>query len=357
MGGVSVSELWAAGFSYADLLLGGVPSQELHRYPFATVTQAPGDKFWSRNQQANFIPGPAPPFPGSFPLVASLPGIWFGALSRAREDPCNAAVLHPHFVLTHPHSGFCSRMNNFVNEMLVAMYSKRPVAPCGNPEMKNLWSENFDVPDLPVCPVCAIKANDNSKEWLWSAGFHVAADHQTPEMEFTKRFLYKKLFVPKGVHLQAAGKLQQDLGLVDVPYVGVHIRRADKVFESLTFRKTTAFADNALRICQVIGCAKIFVASDSESERPLMAEYIAKYNASVQVVEQPRMPPETYAQRGNLTKDAAAALMVDIMLLIRATAYVGTASSNVDRFIWFQRDPASQSVSLDDFGSFLQRSG
>jgi hypothetical protein len=177
-------------------------------------------------------------------------------------------------------------------------------------------------------------------------------------MEFTKRFIYKKLFVPRQDHTKAADDMQKVLRLVDIPYVGVHIRRGDKVFEDPTQRSTWDFADNAWRICQSIGCGKIFIASDSAQEKPKFGEYIKQWsNDSIPVVEQPRLPPETYGLRDHMTGDSVACLMVDILLLVRSTAYVGTASSNVDRFVWFQRDPATQSVSLDDWGNFLQRSG
>jgi hypothetical protein len=360
--GANVSDLRAAGFSYADLYFGGVPHEDLHRYPFATVTKAPGAPSWPWQVMASDTDTSTTPdvprFPGSFPDVKSLPGVWLDAITKARGDPCDDGVLHPHFVLTHEHSGLCSRLNNFVNELLVAMYSRRPFAPCENPDMKNLWAENFDTPDMmPVCRSCKIRQYDNSEEWLWAKGFRVARDHRTADMEFTKRFLYKKLFVPKRQHLEAADALQRTLGLIDVPYVGVHIRREDKVLETHFSRTTEDFADNAWRLCKGIGCRKIFIGSDSAQERPRLAELIARYNASIQVVEQPRLAQETFKQRSNLSKDAGVALIVDMLLLIRATAFVGTASSNVDRFVWFQRDPGTQSVSLDDFGDFLRRSG
>merc|ERR1712061_188177 len=121
-------------------------------------------------------------------------------------------------------------------------------------------------------------------------------------------------------------KLAMHLDLVDEPYVGVHIRRGDKIAESGFFRKTEDFAREAERLCAAVGARKIFLASDDASEFEKLRSHIR--NRSITVLQQPRLSPETYHERGALQHTAESVLINDMILVVRADAYVRTASSN-----------------------------
>jgi len=50
-------------------------------------------------------------------------------------------------------------------------------------------------------------------------------------------------------------------------------------------------------------------------------------------------------------EDEEKSLLIDVTGLVRAAGFIGTASSNVDKFVFFQRDPTASSVSLDEGGN------
>jgi hypothetical protein len=168
-----------------------------------------------------------------------------------------------------------------------------------------------------------------------------------------KRFIFKQLFKLRRETDSAVTALQQKLGILYEPYVGVHIRRGDKLSEAGFFRKPEAFAQYAIQLCDAMGARKVFVASD---DPPSVDEFRRHMRNDIQVVAQPPQSPEEYAERGNLDQHTEQVLINDVILLKRANAFVGTASSSLGRWVWFQRDPTTQSISLDDGGSFLFRS-
>merc|ERR1712113_1159498 len=104
------------------------------------------------------------------------------------------------------------------------------------------------------------------------------------EYEGLKRFLYKKLFVLRPEFEEGVRNLSAQLNLTS--YVGVHIRRGDKISESGFFRHIWEFAAEAERLCAAVGAMKIFVASDDGSVYDKFRPHI--HNGSIEVVQQPR---------------------------------------------------------------------
>jgi hypothetical protein len=255
-------------------------------------------------------------------------------------------------------------MNNFVNEVMVAIYTGMPLTLCTPAGFKDLWNENYLDPGLPRCSLEGCAPPDEHPDepaptfgkMLYIHGaatsMQQAGRHPTA-LEGLKRFLYQQLFVLRPELKQEAESMERHLGLQRGAYVGVHIRRGDKKREADFFRSTKAFVDMAEELCRTTGTQKILLATDDGSVFSEFRELLAK---DLQVVEQPRLSAATYAERGNLKMKTELVLLMDLTLLVWSVAYVGTASSNLDRFVWFQRDPASQSISLDDGGNFLYRS-
>merc|ERR1719191_1666065 len=68
--------------------------------------------------------------------------------------------------------GFGSNMNNFVNELLVAMYTGRPITLCSPVVLRNLYSENFLNPGLPRCARCSPPPEDptRTEPMFWMHG-------------------------------------------------------------------------------------------------------------------------------------------------------------------------------------------
>jgi len=177
-----------------------------------------------------------------------------------------------------------------------------------------------------------------------------------------KRFLFNKVFQLKPEFDKGATALQKHLGILYEPFVGVHIRRGDKLAESHFFRGTEDFAGYALELCDTMNATKVFVASDDPNaanevrawfEAAVATDSRAK---NIEVVSQPPLQPWQYNERGGTyDNDTMINLLYDISLLVRANAYVGTASSSLDRWVWLQRDPSEQSITLDDAGQWLRR--
>jgi hypothetical protein len=372
--GFPYEDLRAAGFGFIDLQLAGFgPEDYIGSHKWISTTRAPqetniqkvacmkGHPFvWS-----NLIPKEVPAFNG-LPPRERWGQIFDISFIDQPADPCATPVMAT-MPLGEAKRGFGSDMNNFVNEALVAMYTGRPFSICAPEGIRNLWAENFVDPGLHRCSTCVLpKSIEDVSPGAWAAGAQtsVAEVGASSERAFRlvdiKRFLYKKLFVLRPEVQSALEQLQEELGLTHEPYVGVHIRRGDKRAESGFFRTTEDFAFEAQRLCHALGIKKVFLASDDSSEfeylRGNMTQLSDSSTELIQVVEQPRLAARTYAQRGALKQSAEQVLINDIMLLIRADAYVGTSSSNLDRFVWFQRDPTTQSVSLDDGGDYLYRS-
>jgi hypothetical protein len=44
-------------------------------------------------------------------------------------------------------------------------------------------------------------------------------------------------------------------------------------------------------------------------------------------------------------------VLTDVTALVRSTGFIGTASSNIDRLVYFQRDPSKATLSLDEGGN------
>lgn len=362
--GVSAAELTAAGYTEKELKQAGYKSKEVHRYGFLSTTAAPKeenqDKVACMQSQAWKYTDTLPMNVGMDPEQVVLPDrqqwdeIWDGLMSNS--SGCDAP-LKATMQLADGSHGFGSDMNNFVNELLVAMYTGRPITLCSPIVLRNLWSENFLNPGLPRCTSCSPPPKDltHVEPMLWMHGAAtsmIQAGRHPNLLEGLKRFLYRKAFALRPSMENLVMDLVQQLGLND-KYVGVHIRRGDKRQEAGFFRITAEFVANARDLCQAIGARRIFLASDDADE---FDKFRAMLPVDIDLVQQPRLAPETYAERGALDGGAETVLLMDLALLIRADGYVGTASSNLDRFIWFQRDPATQSISLDDGGSFLYRS-
>jgi hypothetical protein len=340
--------------------LGDGSSDSFIRYKFISTTVAPRQ---TDPDKVSCMAGQPWPYKGlilkHMPVFEALPSPdhWEDRWSRitaANSDPCASRIRLSMNLASKDH-GFGSAMNNFANEAFVGMYSGEPVAICRPPGVRDIWAENYVDPGLPVCDSCT--ASELSEPAVWCSGAKASmqmASSLPVILEGVKRFMYWKLFNLNPAISEAASKMQGKLGILHEPYVGVHIRRGDKLRESGFFRQTKDFAAIAEQLCDAMGARKIFVASDDPKA---LTEMRTLVRSDLFVQGQPPLTELEYAQRGeNLEKHTETVLLFDVVLLIRANAYVGTASSNVDRFVYFQRDPRTQSVSLDDGGDYLYRS-
>jgi hypothetical protein len=336
----------------------GARADSLIQYKFISTTMAPQ----VNPKKVSCAAGQPWPYKGL--LQANMPifqamaprDTWeerWNQIFANKANPCAASIRMSMNLPSKDH-GFGSAMNNYANEALVGMYSGEQVAICRPEGARDIWDENFVDPGLPVCTSCSAPRLNDPAVWCSGAKASMQMAKSMPEMlEGVKRFIYWRLFKLRPGLSDAASKMQGKLGILHEPYVGVHIRRGDKLRESGFFRETKDFATIAEQLCDAMGARKIFVASDDPKA---LTEMRTLVRSDLFVQGQPPMTKSEYAERGALEKHMETVLLLDIVLLIRANAYVGTASSNVDRFVYFQRDPRTQSISLDEGGDYLYRS-
>jgi hypothetical protein len=247
--------------------------------------------------------------------------------------------------------GMGAHLNQFANEVELAMYSGKPIALCAPPEVRDTWAKYFQDPGFSKCGSCDWGSGPRQyREMGWDVSD--SPDHK--QMADVKRFIYNKIFA-----LSYETKTVVDAGLdalgLHGNYVGVHVRRGDKSQEVPLVpigRFTSAIRD----MCSSLGTNTIFLASDDASTHQELQQQLG---SSFQIVEQKRLPAEAYKLRGDAARsmsppfgeeDEERSVLIDVAALVRAAGFIGTASSNIDRLVYFQRDASSPSVSLDEGG-------
>jgi len=197
-----------------------------------------------------------------------------------------------------------------------------------------------------------------------------------------KRFIYTGMF-KYNEHTRL--KVQQRMNELKLGqgtrYLGVHIRHGDKAKETDTIpvEKYASQTRNFLRgnsstpslyqlhsqhtLSELVvrirrelhaaaeGLHVVYLASDDPSSRSKLQQLLG---TDVDVREQPRLNVSSYNSSAVGQSEAATVnLLVDIDILRNAEVFIGTASSNLGRLIFFLRDSKRRSISLDDQGDFL----
>jgi hypothetical protein len=271
-------------------------------------------------------------------------------ISGAKADPCSAPLLARARLSPY---GFGAHLNQFANEVALAMYSGKPIALCAPSNVRDEWSQFFQDPGFARCDSCD-----------WNAGPRIYHEmgmdvdsHDEAYAADLKRYLYKKLFTMNNDQQQPVDEGVQNLQSLGLSgsYVGVHVRRGDKVQEvpPVPIEK---YASTIRDLCSRVGASTVFLASDDETVNGQLA---AELGSSYKIVEQPRLNAEVYKLRGDVARqmnpgseveDEERSVLVDVSGLVHSAAFVGTASSNIDRLVFFERDPNSPAISLDRDG-------
>jgi len=304
---------------------------------------------------ADLIAAGAPPqqaWQASFDLVA-------GKRYQAGDHVCDEAT-GPRLLAKAriSPSGLGSRMNNFANEALWAMWAGMPLTLCTPVGYHDSWPTYFEAVNFSRCSECG------GSESVFASGACAGAYASRSLMEDTladmKRYIYSRLFAFNAQVLARRDALLKQLGLTGEQYIGVHIRRGDKIRELVpgqNFVDVDIFAQKVRESCVVLGkpTCKVYVASD-------WADAVGELQRRVpemQFVAQERLPEVMYNVRNDRREDegwkdqAEASFVLDLSMLVNSDVFVGTSSSNVGRFIYFMRPANKTSVSLDDAGSFL----
>lgn len=287
---------------------------------------------------------------GGWPAQEMWDQAFSNALSGASEDPCDAPLLGRARLSPY---GFGAHLNQFANEVALAMYAGKPIALCAPASVRDSWTRYFQDPGFSRCSTCDWGSGPRRYSQM---GFDVSNGHDHDQVAAIKHFLYRKLFT-----LQTDSQMQvdtslQSIGLSDTSYVGVHVRRGDK-FQEVPPVPMANYVQAIVQMCASVGSNTIFVASDDDSVYGLLQSQLG---SSYKVVEQPRLPPTDYQFRGEASRalspeygveDGEKSVLVDVVALAHAAGFVGTASSNIGRLVYFLREPGSPATSLDEGGN------
>jgi len=300
----------------------------------------------------------------AWPPRAAWNSLFARLTSSAAAAPCSAPVLGR--ARLKP-DGLGSSLNNFANEILVAMLMGEPVALCAPAGVRDVWASHFRDPGFPRCSSCDYRAGHHPDD-AWIRGFEVGravlrsgSDDRALLVDL-KRFLYRHLFRFTDSAQTIVNSRARALGLAGHRFVGVHIRRGDR-YRPETAIPIERFADAVRRRCIQANTTTVFLATDASKEQATLQKALGP---NFRVLEQTRLSDDHYAVRGDSARlqpplpkvvEAEAALLTDVSLLVRADAFIGTASSNVGRLVFFLRDQALPAESLDDGGDFLHEPG
>jgi len=243
-------------------------------------------------------------------------------------------------------------MNNFANDVTYAMFHNFSFAVCVPPGMIIWWLRFFHDAGIPQCQECVWDKDYNGETAVRTARLFYDNRFRRADVERTRRYVYGRLFRPKQTVLQAWDESRSNLGLAGVPYVGVHVRRQDKIAEAAPVG-IEAYAREVASFCKSLSIAHVYIASDDARVYEQLKQLLGPV---IRVVRQRRLPSSAYLKRGeDYDSKAITSLIVDLLFLSHARSFVGTGSSNLARFVYFLRADHHHAVSLDD--DFLSRAG
>jgi len=329
---------------------------------------APNDQGCTRRSFQCLVEGVEEMVEGREPSSEHWSEIWKTIVTAPAETDeqvgyqCHREGLVPGLFATAQlgEGGLGSRLNNFANEFLFAMWAGLPVSVCTPPGAHDSWFKYFDYSGFPLCSSCG----DNQCTTGACAGAYASRAMNEDNLIQIKRWMYQKLFRFNEEVQKSRADLIKELGIGGSPYVGVHIRRGDKAQEfndGETFITVETFAQEVRKQCEGLpkanGTCTVFIATDS----PEVKAELGAQLTDMQVVSQGDLPPELLnirnraGENDGVKQAAEQSFVLDLSMLIAADAFVGTASSNVGRFVFFLRPEDKPSVTLDDAGSFITR--
>jgi len=273
-------------------------------------------------------------------------------------------------------------MNTFADELLLAVYRGRSFSLCKSSKdrfVDRAWSPHFkNIANFSMC--ASLKGFcEHGNSW---DSLHVANNlalrltrFDREYLEDLQRFLYPYIFtLAEGTQQRIDQRLKSAGLVVGEPYVAVHVRRGDKtsgIHRESEGIEVDSYTDSArpflalggergsvslqgllLRELRAANASVVYVASDDGGA---VEEISMELGRRIRVVQQPRGSESSYRSRGYEAEEDIMGLLSDVEALRRASAFIGTASSNVGRLVYFLRPKGSVSISLDKKGNWMWR--
>jgi len=315
-------------------------------------------------------------------------------------DPCDADVL-----ATFGWSGgLGSGFNAMASEVGLAVYFNKTVALCHRQGTDYRNFAGFDLP-LRVCgrsELCrdhdqydrALNVSDKPGEkarWGTAVNFwggclqHYECDVQLagsrmplvkpafrhPGIDSSFRsfsrdfrhFLYGALWTLTPTERAGVDIKVAQWGPKEGPFVGIHLRGTDKFHEAQD-PGVGAYAQQALAFLRSSNATQVFIASDDKPRLKDLKEQLLAAMPQVQIFAKSEREYPWRAGGHILEIDERQVMLAEIQQLVRATAFVGSASSNIGRAVYFLRQTQAGEVqsgrdltaySVDDDNDFFSR--
>lgn len=284
-----------------------------------------------------------------WPEKDSYDDVFRKVISGAAGQACSAPLLARSRLSPY---GLGAHLNQFANEVELAMYSGQPLALCAPANVRDAWEKYFNDPGFSKCGECDWGSGPRQYREM---GWDVSDSSDHTHMVDVKRYVYGKLF---GLKYDVQETVNTGLSALGLPssYVGVHVRRGDKSQE-VPLVPIERFASAIQEMSSSLGTTTIFLASDDAATHSSLQQLLG---SSYKIIEQARLPAEAYKLRGDAARsmeptygveDEEKSVLTDVSALVNAAGFIGTASSNIDRLVYFQRDASKPTLSLDEGGN------
>merc|ERR550532_984630 len=125
-----------------------------------------------------------------WPSRGSWDQVLGSVISGAQADPCSAPLLARARLSPY---GFGAHLNQFANEVALAMYTGKPIALCAPSNVRDSWAQYFQDPGFARCGTCDWNVGPRRFREM---GMDVS-DGDAATRADIKRYLYRRLFTPR----------------------------------------------------------------------------------------------------------------------------------------------------------------
>jgi len=272
------------------------------------------------------------------------------AMSLTKQDGCGATMIVG-FNEKKPTSGFGSKVNNFMNQLALAAYGGFSVSMWSPGHFEGIWNQFFEN-SLPVCKheeAAEYPGLEHGGRMFWQ---ELSKNHPDYVVQ-AKRDIYKAHYK---YNQQTAAHIEEALKKKNLPkeFYGVHIRTGDKARETSDHatKGVEGYANEILKKkdegIRTVWLATVDPDVEQQLQKALGSEYDIKVLSSGDG-QWERTPGDTYEAGSEKMFN----LLTDVEALRRSSHFIGTASSNMGRLVYFLREEKSTAVSLDE--DFLAR--
>jgi len=307
------------------------------------------------------------------PPLKNLPNRLKNITGAALNNPCQADIL----AMSPEHAvGLGSRLNSLAEELVVALYGNYTFAVCE--KVNNMafvrdsylqfFEPSYGGVTLPVCTdpePCKPLGGEESMLAVSQAGRQLSASLREAKHDYLlemKQLLYPHIYHYKKNTSKAISRVFREMGITnETRYIGVHIRRGDKVREAIPVAtevyaaaavaaaKGLAITIDEAKASKTQAITKIFLATDEPSE---IGKFKNAIRDDMEVIVQPSRTTVNLQSRDYTDAETMYSLLSDIEALRRSEVFIGTASSNIGTLVSMMRGNRP-SISLDMGGDWL----